>query len=50
MKSYTYRVIIKPDGDSFHGYVPALVGCHTYGKTIIETKKNLNEAISLLTT
>jgi len=47
MKSYTYRVIIEPDGKSFHGYVPALSGCHTYGKTIAETKKNLREAIEL---
>jgi len=43
---YTFRVIIKPDGKkSFHGYVPALSGCHTCGKTIEETKTNLKEAI-----
>ncbi len=47
MKNYTYRVIIEPDGKYFHGYVPALPGCHTYGKNLNETKKNLNEAISL---
>ena len=47
MKSYTYRIIIEPDGKQFHGYVPALVGCHTFGKTISETKKNLREAIEL---
>ena len=47
MKSYTYRIIIEPDGKSLHGYVPALVGCHTFGKTIAETKKNLREAIEL---
>lgn len=47
MKSYTYRIIIEPDGKHFHGYVPALVGCHTFGKTINETKKNLREAIEL---
>jgi len=47
MKSYTYRIIIEPDGKFFHGYVPALVGCHTFGKTISETKKNLREAIGL---
>jgi len=47
MKSYTYRIIIEPDGKLFHGYVPVLVGCHTFGKTIAETKKNLREAIEL---
>lgn len=44
-KSYTFRTIIEPDGKFFHGYVPALSGCHTFGKTIAETKKYLNEAI-----
>ena len=47
MKSYTYRVIIEPDGKEYHGYVPALSGCHTCGSTIEETKKNLHDAISL---
>ena len=43
----TYRVIIEKDSKGFHGYVPALRGCHTWGKTIEETKKHLNEAIGL---
>ena len=46
-KSYTYRTIIEPDGKFFHGYVPALRGCHTFGKTIIETKKYLKDAIEV---
>lgn len=45
--NYTYRVIIDSDGKGFHGYVPALPGCHTWGKTIADTKKHLNEAIAL---
>ncbi len=47
MKSYSFRTIIEieRDGKQYHGFVPALLGCHTYGKTIEETKKNLNEAI-----
>lgn len=44
-KSYTYRTIIEPDGKFFHGYVPALPGCHTFGKTVEETKRYLSEAI-----
>ena len=47
MKSYTYRVIIEKDGKHFHGYVPALLGCHTFGKTIEEARKHLREAIEL---
>lgn len=47
MKHYTYRTIIEPDGKFFHGYVPALPGCHTFGKTLVETQKHLREAISV---
>ncbi|MEK7147163.1 MAG: type II toxin-antitoxin system HicB family antitoxin [Patescibacteria group bacterium] len=47
MKAYTYRIIIEPDGKYYHGYVPALSGCHTFGRTIVETKKNLREAIEV---
>lgn len=41
----TYRTIIQKDGKYYHGYVPALPGCHTQGKTIEETRKNLKEAM-----
>lgn len=47
MNSYTYRVIIEPDGKYFHAYVPALRGCHTSGKTMLEAKKNIREAITV---
>lgn len=47
MKSYTYRIIIEPDGKYYHGFVPALPGCHTFGETIDETKKNIKEAIEI---
>ena len=48
MHIYTFRVIIEPDEkNTFHGYVPALRGCHTWGKTIKETRKNLKEAIEV---
>jgi len=46
MRIYTFRIIIEPDErNTFHGYVPSLPGCHTWGKTIDKTKKNLKEAI-----
>ncbi len=45
MKHYTYRTIIEPDGKHFHGFAPALPGCHTFGKTIDQTKKYLRDAI-----
>lgn len=46
-KILTYRSIIKKDGKGFRGFVPSLTGCHTYGKTITETKENLKEAIEV---
>ncbi|MBI1755268.1 type II toxin-antitoxin system HicB family antitoxin [Candidatus Azambacteria bacterium] len=46
MKTYTYRIIIEPDErNTFHAYVPALPGCHTWGKTIQEARKNAKDAI-----
>jgi len=46
MKNYSFRIIIEPDEkNTFHGYVPSLPGCHTWGETIEETRKNLKEAI-----
>lgn len=45
--SYTFRTIIEKDGKHFHGYVPALLGCHTFGRTIEETQKNLQDAIKV---
>lgn len=45
--SYTFRTIIEKDGKYFHGYVPALLGCHTFGKTIEETQRNLKDAIKV---
>lgn len=46
MNSYTYRVIIEPDEhNTFHAYVPALSGCHTWGATLNEARKNIRDAI-----
>ncbi len=45
MKTLAYRAIIEKDGKYYHGYIPALPGCHTSGKTIEETEINLEEAL-----
>lgn len=48
MNTYTFRVIIEPDeNNTFHGYVPSLPGCHTWGDSIEETKANLKDAIKV---
>lgn len=46
MNYYTFRTIIEPDeNNTYHGFVPVLKGCHTFGDSVEETKKNLEEAI-----
>ena len=45
--SHTFRIIIAPDTKGYHGYVPALRGCHTWGKTIVATQAHLQDAIAL---
>lgn len=47
MKNYTYRIIIEPDEKGYHAFVPALPGCHTWGKTIVAVRANLREAMGL---
>lgn len=48
MKTYTYRIIIEPDErNTFHGYVPALPGCHTWGETLEQTRRNVRDAIDV---
>lgn len=46
MKLYTYRIIIEPDeNNTFHAYVPALVGCHTWGNSLDEARQNIRDAM-----
>jgi len=48
LKFLTYRIIIEPDeNNTYHAYVPTLGGCHSFGDTIDEAKKNIKEAIEL---
>lgn len=42
-----FTVVIEPDEDVFHAYVPALPGCHTFGATVEEARSNVTEAIAL---
>ena len=47
MSNYQFTVVIEPDGDQFHAYVPALPGCHSFGATLDEARVNIAEAIQL---
>lgn len=44
---YAYTVIIEKAEDNYGAYVPDLPGCISTGKTIEETKRNIQEAIEL---
>lgn len=46
--NYTFRTIIEPDErGTYHGYAPALSGCHTWGETLEDTQRNLKDAIAI---
>ena len=47
MENYTYRIILEPDEGGYHAYVPALRGCHTWGKTITEARMMVRDAIDV---
>lgn len=47
MLNYQFTIIIEPDEDGFHAYVPVLRGCHSFGLTLEEAQANIAEAISL---
>ena len=47
MKVYQFTVVIEPDEDAFHAYVPALPGCHTFGATVEQAEVNIRKAIAL---
>lgn len=47
MNTYQFTVVIEPDQEGYHAYVPALPGCHTFGDTLDEARANIAEAMAL---
>ena len=47
MTTYQFTVVIEPDEEGYHAFVPALPGCHTFGATLDEARINITEAIEL---
>jgi antitoxin HicB len=47
MPTFQFTVVIEPDEERFHAYVPALPGCHTFGDTLDEARANIVEAIQV---
>jgi len=42
-----FSIVSEPDDGGFHVFVPALPGCHSFGETVEEARKNIVEAIDL---
>ena len=47
MTEYQFTVVIEPDEQGYHAYVPALPGCHSFGDTVEEAQANIHEAMEL---
>jgi predicted RNase H-like HicB family nuclease len=47
MKEYQFTVVIEPDEQGYHAYVPTLPGCHSFGDTVEEAQANILEAIEV---
>jgi predicted RNase H-like HicB family nuclease len=47
MLTYDFTIVIEPDTNGFHAFVPSLQGCHSHGNTLEEARKNIAEAIEL---
>lgn len=45
--NYDFTIVIEPDVEGYHVFVPALPGCHSHGMTILEARENIAEAIEL---
>jgi predicted RNase H-like HicB family nuclease len=48
MQNYRFTVLIERDEDGVYiARVPSLKGCHTYGRTLAEVQKRIEDAIQL---
>ena len=47
MSEYQFTVVIEPDVQGYHAFVPALQGCHSFGDTVEEAQSNIMEAIEV---
>jgi predicted RNase H-like HicB family nuclease len=49
MTTYQFTVVIEPDKEVFHAFVPALPGCFTSAMTVDEAQANIAEAMEVHT-
>jgi predicted RNase H-like HicB family nuclease len=44
-----YTIIIRPDDNgTFIAHVPAIPGCHAYGKTVLEAQQELQNVFDMI--
>ena len=50
LTTYTFRVVVEPDGDAWHAYCPALkgFGAVTWGQSQAEALKHIREVVELV--
>ncbi len=50
MKSYTFKVLVEPDGDRWHAHCPALAqhGAATWGLTEEEALRHIQEVVEMV--
>ena len=50
MKTYTFRVVLEPDGEGWHIYVPELrvIGASTWGYTQEEALNYIEEVLEMI--
>ena len=50
MKTYTFKVVVEPDGDRWHAYCPALeqYGAATWGYTEEEALRHIQEVVQMV--
>jgi predicted RNase H-like HicB family nuclease len=50
LTTYTFRVVVEPDGGSWHAYCPALKGngAVTWGETRAEALKHIREVVEMV--
>ena len=50
MKTYSFRIVVEPDGERWHAYCPALMrhGGATWGHTQQEALKNIQEVVQMV--
>ncbi len=50
LTTYTFRVVVEPDGDAWHAYWPALkgYGAVTWGTTRAEALRHIREVVEMV--